>query len=73
LSNTDPFLTLLSTLLSPIISTLYGRLSALDCMKTADPALADTARGLLITRGRVVDVDEGIAVMWGCVDGPDGD
>ena len=42
-------------------------------MKTADPALAETARGLLITWARVVDVDEGIAVVWGCVDGLDGD
>jgi len=49
LSNTDPPPTLLSALLSPIVSALYGLLSALDCVKTADPAPAETARGLLVT------------------------
>ena len=42
-------------------------------MKTADPAFAETARGLLITWARVTNLDEGIAVVWGCVDGQDGD
>lgn len=73
LTNTDPAPTLVSTTLSPIATTLYALLGTLARVKTADPTLKESVRGLLHTWGRVVPVEEAVAILWACVDGQGGD
>lgn len=73
LTNTDPAPTLVSTILSPIATSLYALLSTLQRMKTADPTLRESVRGLLFSWGRVVPAEEAIAILWACVDGQGGD
>jgi hypothetical protein len=67
LTNTDPAPTLISSLLSPLVPSLYAILSALDCMKVSNPTTKEGVRGMLLTWGRVVGVDEAVAVLWACV------
>lgn len=73
LTNTDPAPTLVSTTLSPIAASLYALLGALARVKTADPTLRESVRGLLLTWGRVVPVEEAVAILWACIDGQGGD
>ena len=73
LTNTDPSPTLVSTALSPIATSLYALLETLVRVKTADPALRESVRGLLLAWGRVVPADEAVAVLWACIDGQGGD
>ena len=73
LTNTDPAPTLVSTTLSPIATSLYALLGTLARMKTADPTLRESVRGLLLTWGRVVPVEEAVAILWACIDGQGGD
>jgi len=73
LTNTDPAPTLVSTTLSPIATSLYALLGALALLKTSDPALRESVRGLLLTWGRVVPVDEAVAILWACIEGQGGD
>ncbi|KAI9509135.1 hypothetical protein F5148DRAFT_1348955 [Russula earlei] len=73
LTNTDPAPSLLSTVLSPIATSLYVLLGALARVKATDPALRESVRGLLLTWGRVVPVDEAVAILWTCIDGQGGD
>jgi hypothetical protein len=73
LTNTDPAPTLVSTILSPIATSLYALLSTLQRVKTADPTLRESVRGLLFSWGRVVSAEEAIAILWACVDGQGGD
>ena len=73
LTNTDPAPTLVSTILSPIATSLYALLSTLQRVKTADPALRESVRGLLFSWGRVVPAEEAVAILWACVDGQGGD
>lgn len=72
LTNTDPSPALISNLLTPIVPSLYELSSALDLVKTSDPALKTTVRGFLRTWGRLVDTIEGIATLWLVVDGEGG-
>ena len=71
-TNTDPSPSLISNLLTPIVPPLYALLSTLELVKTSDPALKTTVRGLLRTWGRLVDTAEGIATLWLVVDGEGG-
>jgi hypothetical protein len=73
LTNTDPAPTLVSTTLSPIATSLYALLGTLARMNTADPTLRVSVRGLLLTWGRVVPVEEAVAILWACIDGQGGD
>ena len=73
LTNTDPAPTLVSTVLSPIATSLYALFSALLHVKTADPTLRQSVRGLLFAWGRVVPADEAVAILWACIDGQGGD
>ena len=73
LTNTDPAPTLVSTTLSPIATSLYALLGTLARVKTADPTLRESVRGLLLTWGRVVPVEEAVAILWACIDGQGGD
>jgi len=73
LTNTDPAPTLVSTTLSPIATSLYALLGTLARVKTADPTLRVSVRGLLLTWGRVVPVEEAVAILWACIDGQGGD
>ncbi|KAJ7180037.1 hypothetical protein C8R43DRAFT_384856 [Mycena crocata] len=73
LTNTDPSPTLISSLLSPIVSTLYSLLYHLDQIKTSDPSLKETLQGLLGTWGRVVGTAEAMAILWSIIDGQGGE
>ncbi|KAI0291027.1 hypothetical protein B0F90DRAFT_1781194 [Multifurca ochricompacta] len=73
LTNTDPAPNLVSTVLSPIATSLYALLGTLVHVRTADPAVRESVRGLLITWGRVVPVDEAVAILWACIDGQGGE
>jgi hypothetical protein len=73
LTNTDPAPTLVSTVLSPIVTSLYALFDSLAHLKTADPTLRESVRGLLVTWGRVVLADEAIAILWACIDGQGGE
>ena len=72
LINTDPSPALLSTLFTPIASTLYAIFGCLDSKKTADPALKETVKGLLGTWSRIVSVQEVEEVCWSIVEGEGG-
>jgi hypothetical protein len=73
LTNTDPSPNLVSTTLSPIVTSLYALLGTLAHVKTADPTLRELVRGLLIAWGRVVPTDEAVAILWACVEGQGGE
>jgi hypothetical protein len=73
LTNTDPAPNLVSTILSPIVTSLYALLGTLAHVKTADPTLRESVRGLLVAWGRVVPKDEAVAILWACVDGQGGE
>ncbi|KAJ7591090.1 hypothetical protein C8J56DRAFT_782610 [Mycena floridula] len=69
ISNADPSPTLVSTLLSPIIPSLYALLFHLDRIKTSDPTLKESVSGLLATWARVITEAEGVASLWQIIDG----
>lgn len=73
LTNTDPAPTLVSTILSPVVTSLYALLGTFVNMKTADPTLRESVRGLLVAWGRVVPTDEAVAILWACVEGQGGE
>ena len=73
LTNTDPAPTLVSTVLSPIVTSLYALFDALAPVKTADPTLRESVRGLLVAWGRVVPAAEAVAILWACIDGQGGE
>lgn len=68
--NADPSPSLLSILLSPVVPYLYSLLFHLDTVKTADPTIRESVRGLLATWARVVTVSEGTSCLWGIVNDP---
>lgn len=72
LSNTEPSPLFISTLLSPIISSLYLLSYDLNKFKTADPRLKDSIMGLLLSWGKIVDENEGTQILWSIVDGGKG-
>jgi hypothetical protein len=73
LINADPSPTQNSTLLSPIVSCLYTLMDHLHQIKTADPILKESLRGLLGTWGRVVESQEAVEILWAIIEGDGGD
>ncbi|SJL02270.1 uncharacterized protein ARMOST_05596 [Armillaria ostoyae] len=67
ITNTDPVPTLIATLLSPVISSLYSLLEHLEHVRTSDPTTRETVRSMLETWGRVVEKDEGTRIIWNIV------
>jgi len=72
LTNTDPSPALLSTVFTPISSTLYTILECLDSKKTADPTLKEVIKGLLGTWSRIVSAQEVEEASWGIIEGEGG-
>ncbi|KAG6821255.1 hypothetical protein H0H93_002365 [Arthromyces matolae] len=66
-ANADPSPTLISTLLSPILPTLYSMLHSVDQTKAVDPTLREPLRGLLITWGKIIAPGDGIDILWSIV------
>jgi hypothetical protein len=52
------------TLLSPIAPTLYSLYHHVDKIKTSDPSLKESLRGLLVTWGKIVGQAEGLDIFW---------
>jgi hypothetical protein len=67
ISNCDPSPELISTLLSPIIHSLYSLLFHLSSQKTADPQLKESAQGLLLTWGKIVDASQALDLLWSLI------
>ncbi|KAG6873310.1 hypothetical protein C0995_000463 [Termitomyces sp. Mi166 len=63
-SNADPSPTLISALFSSIVSTLYSLLHHVDHVKTVDPSLRESLRGLMITWGKIVSTADGVRILW---------
>lgn len=70
--NMDPSPTLISKLLTPVASALYSLLHHIDRIRTSDPSLKESLRGLLITWGKIVTADEGINILWSVLVGEGG-
>jgi len=64
LTNADPSPLLMSTLLTPILPSLYAALFYLDGRKTSDPQMKESLRGILETWGRVISLQEVTDVLW---------
>ncbi|KAI0702915.1 hypothetical protein BC835DRAFT_1263578 [Cytidiella melzeri] len=73
LVNTDPSPTLISATMTPIIPSVYAMSYSLDRIKSADPAMKATLKGLLETWGRLVGNVEGTAALWLIVSGEGGE
>ncbi|KAK0461884.1 armadillo-type protein [Desarmillaria tabescens] len=73
ITNTDPVPTLIATLLSPVIPSLYSLLEHLEHVRTSDPTTRETVRGMLETWGRVVEKEEGTRIIWSIVQNEGGE
>ncbi|KAG9219333.1 hypothetical protein CCMSSC00406_0001743 [Pleurotus cornucopiae] len=62
--NSDPSPTLISTLISPIFLALYSLLYHMEQVKTSNPELVESLRGLITTWGRVIGQEEGKSTLW---------
>lgn len=71
--NADPSPTIISVLLSPIMPSLYALSAYIDHLKTADPILKESVKGLLATWGRVVEMHECFDSLWRVLDDEGGD
>ncbi|KAF9451696.1 hypothetical protein P691DRAFT_723445 [Macrolepiota fuliginosa MF-IS2] len=73
LSNADPSPSFTSDLLSPVVAPLYSLLYRLNKVKTSDPKLKESLRGMLLTWGKIVTANEGIEILWSIIrDGQQG-
>ncbi|KAG5646622.1 hypothetical protein DXG03_002926 [Asterophora parasitica] len=70
-SNADPSPTLISALLSPLVSTLYSLLYHMDEVRTTDPGLRESLRGLLVTWAKIVGASDGAAILWSVLESDD--
>ncbi|KAF5393666.1 hypothetical protein D9757_000047 [Collybiopsis confluens] len=68
LANSDPSPQLVSSLLSPIVLSLYSLLFYLDSVRTSDPELRESARSLLVTWARIVSTGVAIDNLWSVFD-----
>ncbi|KAG6817465.1 hypothetical protein H0H87_008633 [Tephrocybe sp. NHM501043] len=66
-SNADPSPTLISALLSPVLLTLYSLLYHMDHVKTVDPSLRESLRGLTTTWGKIVGTTDGMDILWSII------
>ncbi|KAK2466187.1 hypothetical protein APHAL10511_001829 [Amanita phalloides] len=64
ITNMDPHPASITRLISPIISELYSLLYHFDNIKTSDPELRESLRGLLMTWGKIVEKSEGLDRFW---------
>ncbi|OJA14675.1 hypothetical protein AZE42_02399 [Rhizopogon vesiculosus] len=64
---TDPSPSLFSSLLSPILPSLYSLHAHLSKMGIADPVLKEDVWTLMRTWGRVVEEGEGVRILWSLV------
>ncbi|RDB22555.1 RNA polymerase II assembly factor RTP1 [Hypsizygus marmoreus] len=71
-SNTDPSPELISSLLTPIVSTLYSLLYHMEKIKTTDPNLKESLRGIMITWAKIVGTSEGIEALWSILSSEEG-
>lgn len=53
--------------------SLYALSAQINYMKTADPMLKESVRGLLATWGRVVELSECLENLWRVLEGAGGD
>ncbi|KDQ64472.1 hypothetical protein JAAARDRAFT_116363 [Jaapia argillacea MUCL 33604] len=72
ITNTDPSPTLISSILGPIVPSLYALLDHLEGRKTSDPEVKESIRGLLTTWGRVVSNAEIVDGFWSIILGEGG-
>lgn len=68
----DPSPVLISSLLTPIVTSLYALSALVDKKKTADPVLKENVKGLLATWGRVTMFEECLSGLWRIVEGEGG-
>lgn len=73
LLNTDPSPTIISSLLTPIIPSIYSLSSHLFKIKTSSPSLKETVTGFLTTWGRTVTQSEGVNTLWSIISGEGGE
>ncbi|KAK0206796.1 hypothetical protein DFS33DRAFT_1421493 [Desarmillaria ectypa] len=73
ITNTDPVPTLIATLLSPVIPSLYSLLEHLEHVRTSNPTIRETVRGMLETWGRVVEKEEGTWIIWNIIQNEGGE
>jgi hypothetical protein len=71
-SNTDPSPIFMTALLSPITPALYSLFHHMEKVKTSNPSLRESLRGLLVTWGKIVDQPEGIDIIWHIIVGNEG-
>jgi len=63
-SNADPSPILIAALLSPITPALYSLFHHMEKVKTSNPSLKESLRGLLVTWGKIVSQQEGFDILW---------
>jgi hypothetical protein len=68
LTNMDPSPTLISSILTPLVPTLYNILAAFERVKSGDPSIKESLKSLLLAWGRIVSADEATAVLWACIE-----
>ena len=68
LTNSDPSPKLITSLLSPIVPSLYSLLFHLDSIKTSSPEIKETVRGLLVTWSRIVSASDAVEILWSIFD-----
>ena len=68
----DPSPVLISSILTPIVASLYAINALVDEKKTADPVLKENVKGLLVTWGRVTMFEECLSNLWHIVEGEGG-
>jgi hypothetical protein len=71
-SNTDPSPLLITALLSPITPVLYSLFHHMEKVKSSNPDLRESLRGLLITLGKIVGQPEGLDILWHIIESNEG-
>ncbi|KAH9853650.1 hypothetical protein C2E23DRAFT_113637 [Lenzites betulinus] len=73
LTNTDPSPHLITSLLTPIVPSLYSLYAYLEQAKASDPLVRETIKSFLATWGRLVNKEEVIATLWRIINGETSD
>ncbi|KAF5369873.1 hypothetical protein D9758_001077 [Tetrapyrgos nigripes] len=68
IANSDPSPKFIQSLLSPIIVALYSHLFRLESVRTSDPSLKESARGLLLTWSKIASTAEAVEILWSIVE-----
>ena len=72
LTNTDPSPDFVSSLLAPIVPSLYALYAHLESTRLSDPLMRETVKGFLDTWGRLVGASEVLGVLQSIIDGEGG-